>query len=300
MKLWHSIRFWRGIAISLFTLLCALATTASLAYPRIAGARYWLLDRAAYGGDETGVRLLLGMGASPDGTKDYPYYIRYTSKTEFCSHLTQAADSGNPAVVKQLLDAGADPNIVEGPGWTAIMSAAEKGHTEIVRLLLDAGADPLANHGEGSALDAARINGHLETAEVILARQSTGKAHLISTEEQAAILKECTTRMGLSFPKETKVLGYEFTPGMDEIIHLKIQVPSRTLRTFVASLRDADFSPGLSVFPAKLANQPWWRPAEISEPMEAEATLAPGRHIKLLYPKHPSKLAEIYLLWFET
>lgn len=77
MKLWHSIRFWRWTAISLFTFLCAIIVGTVLVYPWIAGARYWLLDRAAYSGDETSVRLLLGIGASPDGTKDYQYYLRH-------------------------------------------------------------------------------------------------------------------------------------------------------------------------------------------------------------------------------
>lgn len=215
MRLWHSIRFWRWTAISSLTLLCAIATSAVLAYPWMAGARYWLLDRAACSGDETSVRLLLGIGASPDGTKDYPYHLRHFLPLEFSSHLSQAARSGNLAVVKQLLDAGADPNVVEGPGWTAVMSAAENGHTDIARLLMESGADPVVDHGEGSALSIARSRGHLETVEALLAQPGAGKTRSLSPEIQSAILKDNAGRMGISFPKGTRVLGCELTTEAD-------------------------------------------------------------------------------------
>lgn len=298
MKLWHSIQFWRWTAISLLTLLCAITTAAAVVFPWIAGARYWLLDRAACSGDETSVRMLLSIGASPDGTKDYPYYLRHFTPLEFSSHLSQAAYSGNLAVVKQLLDAGANPNVVEGSGRTAIMSAAERGHTDIARLLMESGADPLADHGEGSALSIARSKGQMDTVEAILVQAEAGKTQPLSPEIQSTVLKESSNRIGISFPKGTRVLGCELTTEADDITHLKIQIPSRSLQSFLGNFRDTDFSPGLSALPTKLPNQPWWRPAEIAEPMEAEATLAPGEHVKLLCSKYPDEWAEIYVVWF--
>ncbi|MBI5116614.1 ankyrin repeat domain-containing protein [Candidatus Poribacteria bacterium] len=48
----------------------------------------------------------------------------------------------HPDIVKTLLERGADANIQDNDGKTAIMSAAWHGHTEIVKRLLDMGANP--------------------------------------------------------------------------------------------------------------------------------------------------------------
>ena len=44
--------------------------------------------------------------------------------------------------VNFLLDHGADPNAVDGRGFTALHRAAEMGEPRIVQLLLDRGASP--------------------------------------------------------------------------------------------------------------------------------------------------------------
>ena len=54
--------------------------------------------------------------------------------------LVYAVGAGYPAVVKILIDAGADVNVVDGTG-TALCEAAYKGFTVIVAMLLKAGAD---------------------------------------------------------------------------------------------------------------------------------------------------------------
>jgi ankyrin repeat protein len=54
--------------------------------------------------------------------------------------LYQAADLGDVAAVKQLLDDGADMMWADADGTTALMKAAENGHQTIVAELLDAGA----------------------------------------------------------------------------------------------------------------------------------------------------------------
>jgi hypothetical protein len=54
--------------------------------------------------------------------------------------LYQAADTGDVAAVKQLLDDGADVMWADAEGTTALMKAAESGHQAIVAELLDAGA----------------------------------------------------------------------------------------------------------------------------------------------------------------
>ena len=57
------------------------------------------------------------------------------------SALHFAAVQGHSAVVKLLLEAGADKDAANNLGITALHSAAESGHIEVVKLLLAAGAD---------------------------------------------------------------------------------------------------------------------------------------------------------------
>ena len=62
--------------------------------------------------------------------------------------LSAAAERNHVAIVKCLLDAGADPNLAEGPNCPkgyALWAAAHFGHFEVASMLLDAGADPNAD-----------------------------------------------------------------------------------------------------------------------------------------------------------
>ena len=53
-----------------------------------------------------------------------------------------AAFSGDTKAVEALLAEGADVNVKDGIGFTALFGAARSGHTETVKLLLAKGADP--------------------------------------------------------------------------------------------------------------------------------------------------------------
>lgn len=77
--------------------------------------------------------------------------------------LVRAAAAGDADRVRELLDAGADPDAADGDGRTAVTHAAYGDHPEVVRLLLEAGADvdgqdttranPLLSTGETGYLD---------------------------------------------------------------------------------------------------------------------------------------------------
>jgi ankyrin repeat protein len=88
--------------------------------------------------------------------------------------LYTAAVQGELAIVRLLLEAGADPN-QESSGESEgipLCAAASWGRTEVVRLLLEHGADPnLAERPKDGAMTAlrwARRKGHSETAQVLL------------------------------------------------------------------------------------------------------------------------------------
>jgi ankyrin repeat protein len=46
-----------------------------------------------------------------------------------------AASEGNEEVVKQLLENGADVEVKDSDGWTALHRAASEGHEEVIKLL---------------------------------------------------------------------------------------------------------------------------------------------------------------------
>jgi hypothetical protein len=81
-----------------------------------------------------------------------------------------AAFSGDTQAVEALLAEGADVNVKDGIGFTALFGAARSGHTETVKLLLAKGADPnvkLPTSGT-TALMYAALNGHNDIVVALL------------------------------------------------------------------------------------------------------------------------------------
>lgn len=62
-----------------------------------------------------------------------------------------AASGGNANAVDLLLERGADPNLLDEYGDSAITAAVRRGHDDIARRLFEAGADPTL--GNESARD---------------------------------------------------------------------------------------------------------------------------------------------------
>ncbi len=92
-----------------------------------------LLYGAAWEGDNNLVEMLIRAGAEID----YKYTGEDLEKAGI-TPLIAAASRGIKEVVVQLLEAGADPNIVDGKGKNASDYSREKGHSDIVKLLTSA------------------------------------------------------------------------------------------------------------------------------------------------------------------
>jgi TonB family protein len=97
--------------------------------------------------------------------------------------LMHAGSAGHDAVVRVLLDAGADVRLRNKAGETALHLAAQNGHTAVARLLLQAGADFAARDAEGrTPLFRAIEGGH---AEIIALLHS---AAILSSNRQSPAL----------------------------------------------------------------------------------------------------------------
>ncbi|CAL8355592.1 unnamed protein product [Arctogadus glacialis] len=91
-------------------------------------------------------------------------------------------------MVRYLLEKGADPNIADKSGRTALMHAcAEQAGQEVVSLLLDNGADPsLKDYSGSSALVHAINRGDRDTLQVLLdACKAKGKEVIIITTDMS-------------------------------------------------------------------------------------------------------------------
>lgn len=81
--------------------------------------------------------------------------------------LFAAAQSGDSAQIKTLLEAGADHGATDDAGETALMHAARGGHAAAVQVLIAAGADVNAKSPQGwTALAKAAYNGETERGYV--------------------------------------------------------------------------------------------------------------------------------------
>ncbi len=100
--------------------------------------------------------------------------------------LIKAATAGDAAKVTALLDAGATLNqvSVDGPLFMAAISGDTPKHLEVIRLLIDRGAEiNLANKQGGTALMAAANKGHVNATRLLLAE---GADHTLKAHDKTA------------------------------------------------------------------------------------------------------------------
>jgi ankyrin repeat protein len=128
------------------------------------------LMEAVYNNHPETVKLLLEKGADPDLRKKdgatalgfaqkYPPIVeilkakgaKVTSNLALDIELMVAANKGDLAKVKSLVEQGAYPNYHNEGGSTPLIEAVYGGHAEVVKYLLEKGADPNARKNDGAA-----------------------------------------------------------------------------------------------------------------------------------------------------
>ncbi len=128
------------------------------------------LMEAVYNNHTETVKLLLDKGANPDLRKKdgatalgfaqkYPPIVemlkakgaKVVSNLALDVELMAAANKGDLAKVKELVDKGAYPSYRNEGGSTPLIEAVYGGHAEVVKFLLEKGADPNARKNDGAA-----------------------------------------------------------------------------------------------------------------------------------------------------
>ena len=100
--------------------------------------------------------------------------------------VVDAVKAGDAAVLRTLLEAGADPDAAELDGSTALLWASHRDDLESVRLLIEAGADASAANDLGAGpLWAAGQNGSAAVVRVLLEAGADPDGELLSGETPA-------------------------------------------------------------------------------------------------------------------
>lgn len=119
------------------------------------------LGIAAHFGQEDIVRSLLAKGADPDFPSQNGYNVY---------PIHAALGAGNNNIVKMLIEAGAEVNVVQSSRITPLHLAAQQGNIDIIILLLENGADISIQTDTGQTpSDLAAERGFTEIAEILRA-----------------------------------------------------------------------------------------------------------------------------------
>jgi ankyrin repeat protein len=84
------------------------------------------------------VNLLLSCGADPNGREKFGMHVNTPFGTSFATPLLAAVKTGSVAMVRRMLDAGAEAQLLDDEVW-ALRYAVHMEHTAVVELLLDGG-----------------------------------------------------------------------------------------------------------------------------------------------------------------
>lgn len=115
------------------------------------------LGLASFFGHPEAVQLLLAHGARVNDASQNAMRV---------TPLHSSLAGGDAQITEILLEAGADPNVVQADGYTPLHEAAQNGDQTLARRLVAAGANPAARLDDGSTpAESARKAGHTALAD---------------------------------------------------------------------------------------------------------------------------------------
>jgi len=124
------------------------------------------------------LKTLLAGGVAPDEKNAPPMEAGKTV-------VFEAVDSGDPALVRVLAEAGADVRKVNEYGVPPLAEAARTGNLEMCEVLLKAGADPNATPGGFPLLFGPVNEDHLDVVKLLLASGAKLGEHKATLAEAA-------------------------------------------------------------------------------------------------------------------
>ncbi|KAM0719563.1 hypothetical protein Q7P37_003693 [Cladosporium fusiforme] len=135
------------------------------------------LQAASFSGHEEVVQILMDAGADINIQRRRVWQrttsgiIQWPREGGSYGNALQAASlGGHEAVIRILMDAGADVNAQGGFFGNALQAASFGGNETVVQMLMDAGADTKARGGQHDhALQAASLGGHVTVAQTLIA-----------------------------------------------------------------------------------------------------------------------------------
>jgi hypothetical protein len=135
--------------------------------------------------------------------------------------LLQASNAGSAKTVQLLLDVGADVDSEDANGWTPLMCATSSGHTKVVKLLIAAGADVNANNNNGKSVAAIAKGSRHEHILQLLYDAGAAFSHPfsrgISTTTTTSTMTTMTILMGRIRMTGTRSTSGAMVKGVDGI-----------------------------------------------------------------------------------
>jgi ankyrin repeat protein len=185
-------------------ILAILLGTVQVDVEKLDSQRWTPLGRAAIGGNEAVVKLLLEKGAK----------VEWLSNDEDGTPLRYAIRGGHHGVVRLLLENGANIERVVRRGMGSLLYAVDKGHETVVKVLLENGAQVNARTLLGrTPLSLAASHGHEAIMRILLENGADidGKDGMGKTPLSSAILSEDEAAVQLLIEKGAKVDAKDFS-----------------------------------------------------------------------------------------
>ena len=129
-------------------------------------------------------------------------------------------------------------------------------------------------------------------------RTLQSSSDLVSEED----LKECSSKMHITFPKSTRALKISrVTGGLDDGISLKIEIDPKDLDSLI---KHSPFA-GLELrsdrrFVLKEPTLSWWDPDTVRNYRSAQAGLPDAKYLNILLDLDRDDGITVYLQWGET